>query len=72
MILVILISMTESPRENLPNDNSPKKRKKRSIRFSESMDIVRDSLESGIGTDIVRESLERTLDSEDGQPVFVP
>lgn len=63
--------MTESPKEDSPPEKLPRiRRKKRVIRFSESLDIVRDSLESGIGTDIVRESLERTLDSEDEQPKF--
>lgn len=63
--------MTESPKEDSPPEKLPRKsKKKRVIRFSETLDIVRDSLKSGIGTDIVRESLERTLDSEDEQPKF--
>ena len=63
--------MKESPKEESPDDRSPKKkRKKRAIRFSESMDAVQDSLENGIGTDIVRESLQRTLNSDDEQPKF--
>lgn len=56
--------------EKLPEDKSPKKkRRKRVIRFSESMDIIRDALKNGLGTDIVQESLERTLLHDEEQPI---
>lgn len=62
----ILVSM----QEKLPEDKSPKKkRRKRVIRFSESMDIIRDALKNGLGTDIVQESLERTLLHDEEQPI---